>query len=236
MRTWSLSITTRLSALTCFFTSLLLLAAAGAAAPPDPTKVAALELEVSLARRPELYLVLDATSRTLEVKARGVTLDIAAVSGLEVITRQPLLGGQRPPSLSLPAIWTVEKGAGDIDREVIAPTELRPYSESDDEDSSPRQTPPPGVTPTPEPTATPVPEPPASYRATTDNGWELWIRDRLPPQGLLVRFLAAVHDGWRRLRGNAPEAPPALVIVLRPEDARRFHHLLRKGRAVLLLP
>ena len=104
-----------------------------------------------------------------------------------------------PSSPSVPAMWMVKEGPGDTDREVIAPTELRPMPAEDEEEVEPTPAPTPaGPTPTP----TPVPEPPVSYRVQLENGWDLWITDRLPQQGFLRLVGLALRDGWNRWRGR----------------------------------
>lgn len=209
------------------------LTAAAGDVPPRAAQVAAVELEVPLARRPDVYLVLNPQSRQLEVKVRGVALDTMPLAGIEMIVHAPLFGGHGPPPLPLPAVWRVVDGPGDTDREYIAPAELRPYNPDGYDDPQPSATPAsPGAPP---PTATPVPEPPASYRAKLDSGWDLWITNELPPQGFLARAGAAVHDGWERLRGRGSQLRPAVTLAMGREDAMRLHHLMRSGTALLVL-
>ncbi len=210
------------------------LAAAGAQAgdvPPDPARVAALELEVGLAKRPTVYMVLDPQRRVLEIKARGVVLDTVPLTGIEIISQQPLLAHARPTNPPIPAVWTVSQGPGDTDRELVAPEKLVPApKDGDDENVEP--TPPPGATPSPTPTPAPLPS--TSYRAGLTNGWDLWITDRLPPQGGMGTFLAAVRDGWRRLRGLGEDHASAVTLAMTDEDARRIHHLVQSGLAILV--
>lgn len=224
------------SALVFFSTSLLLAAAGSVGAGDVPlraTQVAALELELSLARRPDVYLVLNPTARQLEVKVRGVALDRIPLRGVEKILHVPFLSASSPPPFPLPAVWRVVDGPGDSDREYIAPTELRPYRAEGYDD------PPPAATPTrpgaPPPTATPFPEPPASYRAQLDCGWDLWITETLPPLGFFARARAAVRDGWERLRGRGTHPRPAITLAMDREDAKRLHHLMRSGMPLLVL-
>jgi hypothetical protein len=75
---------------------------------------------------------------------------------------------------------------------------------------------------------------PTSYRSRLANGWDLWITDRLPPQDLFGTLIAAVSDGWRRLRGLAQDHPPAITLAMTDDDARRIHHLMRSGTAILV--
>ncbi|HVN32973.1 MAG TPA: hypothetical protein VMT45_13410 [Thermoanaerobaculaceae bacterium] len=222
----------RPSALACISISL---AAAGARAgdvPPDPARVAALELETGLAKRPSVYLVLDPQRRVLEIKARGAVLDTVQLTGIEIISQQPLLTRDLPDHPPIPALWTIRNGPGDTDREVIAPSELRPAPKDDEEEEAEPTPPMPPTEPTPTPT--PPPATPTSYRSRLANGWDLWITDRLPPQSLFETFIAAVKDGWSRLRGLAQDHPPAITLAMADDDARRIHHLMRSGTAILV--
>jgi hypothetical protein len=221
----------RRSALACICISLAAVGARAGDAPPDPARVAALELEAGLAKRPSVYLVLDPQRRVLEIKARGAVLDEVPLAGIEIMSQQPLLSRNPTTNPPIPAVWTVKQGPGDTDREVIAPEKLVPASK-DDQDEDVEPTPPPGATPTPTPT--PVPLPSTSYRARLTNGWDLWITDRLPPQDRLGTFLAAVRDGWKRLRGLGQDHDPAITLAMSDDDARRIHHLVRAGLAILV--
>ena len=232
MRSFS---TPRRWALASFCTSALCASASGAAAgdaPPRPAQVAAIALELPLARRPEVYLVLDPTSRQLDVKVRGVSLDRVSLAGIELVVHAPLLGGRPPSPPPLPTVWRVVEGPGDTDREYIAPAELRPYRPDGYDDAQPGAGARSGAPP---PTATPLPEAPAAYRARLDNGWDLWITDRLPPQGFLPRAWAAVRDGLQRVRGRGSRLSPAIALAMAKEDAMRLHHLMRSGMAILVV-
>ncbi len=224
----------RLSALAYFSTSLAAALALGGDAPLDPARVATGELEAKLAKQPNVYLVLDPPRRLLEVRARGVVLDAVQLSGIEVVSHRRFFGGVPPTLPVMPGLWSIEEGPGDTDREVISPATLRPYSNGDEEETQPSATPASAGTPGPAPTPTPVPEPPSSYRTRLDNGWDLWITDRLPPTGLLQRYWAAVRDGWERLRGSGHIYRPAILLAVSDQDARRLHHLMRKGMALLV--
>jgi hypothetical protein len=220
----------RRSVLACTCISL---AAAGVRAgdvPPDPARVAALELEAGLAKRPTVYLLLDPQRRVLEIKARGAVLDSVQLTGIEIMTQQQLLTHDLPTNPPIPTVWTIKQGPGDTDREMIAPAELVP-APKDDVEEEPTPAP---ASAQPTPTPTPVPLPSVSYRARLTNGWDLWITDRLPPQDFLGAFLAAVRDGWRRLRGLAEDHPPAVTLAMAHEDARRIHHLIRSGTEILV--
>ena len=222
----------RLSALACISISLGALSARAGDVPPEPARVAALEMEAELARKPGVYLVLDPQRRVLEVRSRGAVLDAVGLAGIEIVSQQPVLRRDIPAHPPIPAVWTVEQGAGDSDREVVEPTELRPapkMGEDDDAEPAPSATP-----AAPTPTPTPVPLPPVSYRNRLSNGWDLWITDALPPQDRFQTFVAAVKDGWRRLRGLGEDRIPAVALAMTGEDARRIHHMLRTGMPILV--
>ncbi len=223
----------RVSALASFCTSLAAAVALGGDAPLDPARVATGELEAMLARQPALYLVLDPPRRVFEVRARGVVLDSIQLSGIETVSQQPFFGGSSPTLPPVPGIWSVAEGPGDTDREVISPATLRPYSNPDEEEDT-QSAPAPVGTRGPAPTPTPVPEAPSSYRTRLENGWDLWITDQLPPTGFLQRYWAAVTDGWERLRGVGRSHRPAVMLAVANQDARRVHHLMRKGMPILV--
>lgn len=214
-------------------TCISFLAAALAAAGDEPlerSRVAALELEAKIAQTPAVYLLLDPSRRILEVRSRGTVLDAITLEGVEIVSQQHLLARRRVEPMPFPAVWLIKAGPGDTDREVVAPTTLRPAPKEGEEDepepSKPAATPP--------PTPTPIPEPPPSYRAQLDNGYDLWITDQAPPESLWERLRAAVHDGWDRLRGFAQDLPPAIALEMKPEDARRLKHLVKGGTVILL--
>ncbi len=221
----------RRSALASICISLAAATARAGDVPPDPARVAALGLEVGLATRPGVYMVLDPQRRVLEIRARGVVLDTVPLTGIEIMSQQPLFGSSHPSNPPIPAVWTVAEGPGDSDREVVAPDKLVPAPKDDNEEET-EPTPPPDATPTPTPT--PAPLPATSYRARLANGWDLWITDRLPPQDRVGTFLAAVRDGWRRLRGLGRDHSPAVTLAMSDDDARRIHHLVQAGMAILV--
>ncbi|MEW6337170.1 MAG: hypothetical protein ACOY3Y_09670 [Acidobacteriota bacterium] len=218
------------SALASICTSLLATATLAGDTPPDPARVATLESEVSLAKKPGVYLVLDPPRRTLEIRSRGLVLDSVPIRGIEVVSQGPLLGSGASGEVRAPAVWTIVAGAGDTDREVIAPAELKPLPPEGEEEEEPTAKP----SASPTPTSTPIPEPPVSYRARLDTGWDIWVCTELPPDGVWQRFVAAVRDGWERLRGEGEDHPPAVAIAMQPDDARRIHHLMRTGVAILV--
>jgi hypothetical protein len=214
------------SARAFFFSSLLL---AGAAQAQDEARLRLLELETELARKPDLYLVLDVPARRLAVKVRGLELAAVELRDVALLSFRPLLGGGSAPPLVAPTVWTVREGPGDTDRETIAPTTLRPYSESEEQEETPAG----GAAQAP---AADKPETPASYRVALDNGWQLLLVDEPPQLGWARRFLAAIADGWQRLRGVEPAHPPLVALVIDVEEARRLHHLFRSGLPILVAP
>ena len=77
---------------------------------------------------------------------------------------------------------------------------------------------------------------PSSYRATLDNGWQLYVTADAPQSSFFRRLVAAVRDGWQRLRGKEPQHPPLITLVVAPAAAQRLHHLIRSGTEILVLP
>lgn len=204
-------------------------AGAARAADGEALRLRALELEAELARKPALYLVLDLGAKRLEVRVRGTVLTEVALRETHRLVFASLFGEAEAPPLRAPALWSVVEGPGDTDRETIAPTTLRPYSEEEEEETAPA----PATTP-----AKPAgePEKPSSYRVQLDVGWQLFVVDEPPRLGALRRFAAAVHDGWLRMQGEEPAHPPLVTLVVAKEDARRLHHLFRSGMAILVVP
>jgi hypothetical protein len=229
-----------LSALACFSSSLLV-AAGGAAAGAqesggaerpraDAVRLELAELEAGLARKPDVYLVLEPDAHKLAIKARGLELDSIALEEVVRLEFHPLFGVAQAPPLEAPAVWTIRQGPGDTDRETIAPTTLRPYSE-EEEKQEPATT---GTEPESKP---PGDEPkPSSFRFTLDNGWQILLVNERPRLGWFRRFGSAVRDGWLRLRGREPSHPPLIALVVSPDDARKLHHLFRAGMKILVAP
>jgi hypothetical protein len=210
---------------------LWLAGAAAAAETGDAVRLRMAELEAALAKQPRLYLVLEPAAKRLSVRARGLTLQTVEIRELSALAFRPLFGGEEPPPLEAPAVWKVTQGPGDTDRETIAPTTLRPYSEEEEMEEPAAG--PPGATPTPRPGEA---EKPSSYRVALDNGWQLFVVDQPPSLGWLARFRAAVRDGWQRLKGVEPAHPPLVTIVVDADAARGLHHLFRSGTEILVAP
>lgn len=198
-------------------------------APPHPGRVAALELEARLARRPVVYLVLDVGRGMLEIRSRSLVLDSMAVTDLAVVRQRGLFERSASKPHTLPTVWTIVEGPRDTDRELIAPETLRP-APRDDEEVSEEAAPAGGPSPTP----TPIPDPPKSYRARMDNGLDLMVTDRLPAASWWHRMLGAAWDGLARIRGQRESVPPAVVVVMSRTDARRLYHLIRSDTSILV--
>lgn len=192
----------------------------------------AVELETELAKKPNVYFVLDPAARKLSVRARATELASVPIVEVSKLVFAPIFGEAEVPPLVAPAIWTIVEGPGDTDRETIAPTTLRPYSEEDEEEPA-------ATSPAAKPPAQPGDESaakPATYRVRLDVGWQLLITDQAPQLGWGRRFLAAVRDGLQRFRGEEPSHPPLVALVVAPDDARRLHHIFRTGTRILVLP
>ena len=185
-----------------------------------------MELEASLARETGLYLVLDPSGGRLSVKVRGIELSSTKLAEVSRLEFRPLFGGAGSVPLPAPAIWHVAEGPGDTDRETIAPTTLRPYSEEEDRQE-------PGAKPAPKKDES---EKPSSYRVQLDVGWQLMVVNEPPKLGWARRLAAAVRDGWMRLHGEEPSHPPLVALVMAPNDAQALHHLFRTGMPILVLP
>lgn len=193
---------------------------------------AAVELEV--ARKPGLYLVVDAAAGKLEVRSRGLTLDAAALLGAEVRFYRPAWGEVEVRELPAGG-WRVATDAPAEYRQVVAPLELRPYPEAADAGGGGAATggpmPAAGTA-----SAAGAVEPPTSYRVQLEEGWELRIGPGMPEAGWVRRLGSTLSRGWWAWRGRPQPAPPTLVLVLEAGDAQRLHHLFRAGLPILLVP
>jgi len=183
-------------------------------------------LELDLARRGEVYLVLEADGRSLSVRARGMELD--AVPLLEV--RAAWLhraGDPLPPTPpGGPQVWRITEAPADSWRRVVAPEVLVPYVEDGEASAQPAQA---GQRP-----ASP-PFRPDRYAVATDSPWRLAVAtsvDAVVPLGCWRRLVR----GWKTLVG-APASPfePTLVLVVADaDDARGLVHLFRPGMSVVI--
>jgi hypothetical protein len=224
-----------------FLLALAIAAGAPAATPagtPDSAalvRLRAVEFETALAREPKIYLVLDPSARHLDIKSRAMILERVEIEALGLLEFEPLFSKAESPELSAPTVWKVTQGPGDTDRETIAPVELRPYSE-EEEKVEPAPAAPAGGAAAPAPKKPDETTIPSSYRATLDNGWQLYVTGEAPQSTFFRRFVASVRDGWKRLRGEEPEHPPLITLVVAPAAAQRLHHLFRSGTEILVLP
>ncbi|MBP7589468.1 MAG: hypothetical protein KBA72_16035 [Thermoanaerobaculia bacterium] len=213
-------------------------AAAKPAAAPDGAALVRLrtaEFETALAREPKIYLVLDPKGLHLDIKSRAMVLERVELEDLLLLEFEPLFSSSDSPELSAPTLWKVTQGPGDTDRETIAPVELRPYSE-EEEKEEPVVAPAAGAQAAPakkKPDETTIP---TSYRATLDNGWQLYVTAEAPQSSFFRRLVASVRDGWQRLRGEEPQHPSLITMVVAPAGAQRLHHLFRSGTEILVLP
>ena len=65
---------------------------------------------------------------------------------------------------------------------------------------------------------------------------QIFVTADAPQASFFRRFQASVRDGWKRMRGEEPEHPPLITMVVAPEAAQRLHHLFRSGTEILVLP
>jgi hypothetical protein len=195
--------------------------------PAEPERALRLELEATLARTTQLYLVLDAPRRVVEIKARGIILDQLPLKDLALLRYQALVGGGAGGATpALPAVWKVVEGPGDFSRETIAPESLRPYVPEEEREEEPES----GKKP-----ETIVPSAPTSYRVRLESDWDLAIVDRSPHPGFFARYAQAVREGWAEIFGRPQERRPLIALSLAPEDARRLHHVFRTDLPILLV-
>jgi hypothetical protein len=157
------------------------------AAEPSARSSAA-ELELGLASRPQLYLVLDAVEPSLEIRARGMALDRIEVRAAAVCSVQPLLGRHRCPELETPLVWRVSGAPAIGWRRIVAPSELRRYTDEAAADAQP----------VPAEPAQAVPE---AYHADLDSGWQLVISTG-PTGGVWRRLADGVGDSLRAWTGR----------------------------------
>jgi hypothetical protein len=222
---------TRFAAAAALAGALVLGGAPLAAQSADVLHLRAIELEADLAKKPALYLVLDPAAHKLEVRVRGTALTEVPIREMSSLLFAGLFAHGEAPPLPAPALWTVVEGPGDTDRETLAPTTLRPYTEEEEAEPAAKGT---------APAAPAKPkvdsDKPPSYRVRLDVGWQLYLVNEPPRLDRLRRFGAAIRDGWQRLHGQEPSHPPLLALVVAPEDAQRLHHLFRSGMPILVLP
>jgi len=198
-------------------------------APParSPAELKLIELEGKLAQDRFVYLALDPEKKRFDVRVRGVVLEQIPIEALGRLVFEPFFGSAPAPPLRAPAIWRVEQGPGDTDRELIAPTALRPYPKNEQEEAANQQQAAKKSKPVPSDSA-------STYRVKLDNGWQLYVLNELPETRFVYRYWEAIKYGWARLRGEEPAHPPLLAVVLTADNARRLHHLFRSQMPILV--
>lgn len=204
----------------CLCIELLLGLSPLAGSVPASSERHGLELELDLAERPEVYLVIDCGLRELQVKARGMVLHRTPILELALV-RVPPSGAAA--GIELPARWTVARTARGGYRRIIAPAA---------QDS--------GAAPAGEPATAPSDKPPVELEAATDYLVELsdrWML-KVGPESVGPRLIERWRWGWRALWRRGPDALPRPEIRLRlgPEDSRGLFHLLRPGVALMIVP
>jgi hypothetical protein len=209
------------SVLACCCISAGVAGAGAEAAQDDPAS-----LELALARRPALYLVIGRDGRWLSVRVRGLELDSVPLSGVRVARQGVGVGPDELAELSSPQVWRVTEAPAENWRRVVAPEVLVPFTDDEDQPE-----PAAGIAPSP----TPPPPRPDRYTVTTDSGWRLAVAPSVEGAAP-VGWWRRVVRGWRRIVGDPePALPPTLVVIVAdPDDARRLVHLFSPGTAVLL--
>jgi hypothetical protein len=184
-------------------------------------------LELDLARRPEVYLVVDADASRLSIRIRAMEVDAVSLRDIRTAWQGNGVAPGPPPTIEVPTVWTVTEPPTAEWRRVVAPAELAPYTDD-------RATGDVGAAGRPSPT--PGASRPDRFTVSTDSGWRLAVATSVR-DAVAVGGWRRVVRGWRRvLHGPEPAVPPTLVLVVSaPDDARRLIHLFRPGAAVLLV-
>lgn len=200
--------------------------------PPPPKSF--VEAELATAQTIDLYLVLRPKAKTMEIRSRGITLATVPLEHVELLRYRAPRGSRSEPAAMPLYHWTVAEDPEATHRKVIAPAELRPYSEEESaEEEQSAQLP---VATAPAGAAAPLPTPPADYKIALDLGWQLWVTGKAPDTDLASRLKYALAEGWGRLRGKQPETQDRVVLVAPAEAAQRMHHLFRAGTRIYLDP
>lgn len=179
-------------------------------------------------------MLIDPTTRTLEVKARGISLDTIGLSDLALLSEQPIFGRRKDSSIKLPVVWTIAHGVPGLGRRMIAPAKLRPYSETTGEASGPQSLA--AASAEAKKHERESNELPTHFRAGFENGWVLQVGSEIAASSFWHRFLATVADGWQRLFQPPQDRPPVLALAMEPDDARSIQHLVRPGLKILIGP
>jgi hypothetical protein len=209
-------------ALAFFFTSAL--AAGAAPGEASTTGARAAEMEAGLATKREVYLVVGVTPATLAIRVRGVTLEELPIASVAAHEWRRLSEPSEVEPLVLPRVLVTAATISLVDRKVVAPDTLKPWSDE-------------AETGRPATGDEARPAPPASYDVPLEGGWILEIRQEGPSHSATRRFLAAMADGWARVAGRGHgERRTAIRFVMEEAAAVRLHHLFKKGTAILLVP
>lgn len=209
-------------ALVCFFTSALI--AHVASAEVSPHRARAAELEAELASKRDVYLVVGLESGDLEIRVRGVTLERFPVEAVSAFETRRLAGTQHGTQLEVPHVFITAATISLVDRKVVAPEKLEPWSEG--AESARRVA-----------GDDPKPLTPSSYDVPLEGGWILEVRQERVDFSTTGRVLEAFRDGWSRVFGDRDhDRRPTVRVVMDQASATRVHHLFKKGTAIMLVP
>ena len=178
--------------------------------------------ELELARQPALYVVVDPSRATVDVKIRGKAFVSLALQGWGFFVYSEDSDASLP-EVTLPEVLSVVGDPAAASRRIATIEGLRPLDDDAEE---------PKVATTGAP---PVPAPITEFEVPLDGGWILHVGPQLPPTGGLAGWRARLADGWAAVRGRPVPRPSLLALVLDPAQARRLCHVLRPGTRVLVL-
>ncbi len=173
-------------------------------------------------------------ARTLEVKARGISLNTIGLSDIALLSEQPLFGRRKNSSIRLPVVWTISNGVPGLGRRMIAPPSLRPYSETTGEASGPQSLA--AASAEAKKQERESEQLPTHFRAQFENGWVLQVGSTIAASSFWHRLTATVGDGWHRLFHPPQDRPPVLALAMGADDARSIQHLIRPGMKILIGP
>jgi len=217
-----MSIERCLRALAFFSISAIASVAARGDVPAHRAKAA--EIEATLAAKRDVYLVLSVEPGALAVRVRGVTLESVSVESVTAGEQRRLAGGGSASRLEVPCVFVTAATISLVDRKVVAPKALEPWTEDAQ---------------TGRPVAGPEAQPvtPSSYDVPLEGGWVLEVRQTPVDFSFRGRFLAALRDGWNgTFEKRERDRRPTVRLVMDETSAVRIHHLFKKGTAVLMVP
>lgn len=203
----------------------LLLAASASGALPIDARNRAIEVELEMARKKEIYLVFDLDARKVEVRSRGLVLKTFAIHDVR-------LWGARPAIE--PLTLKARKAMAAPQRERIAP------ESKSDKDVEIRQAPPPGQD-TFDIKALELVDMPEAYALILDK--DISIRVRPYGTGLISGVRGLGRSLWAFVRDSLASALLAMrgrhygtvEIALTPEDARALYWAFLDGARCLVL-